>query len=130
VPIPAGATADMITRLVAQKLNEAWGQQVIVDNRPGGAFVIGSDIVAKITSCQCRDSSWLAHPHESGTANFQQCPDLPLSGSHPGLERLSNPDISHQQPGVRFDHHFVVLIPAHAFEADQAAAVFGFGGLA
>ena len=47
VPIPAGATADMITRLVAQKLNEAWGQQVIVDNRPGGAFVIGSDIVAK-----------------------------------------------------------------------------------
>ena len=47
VPIPAGATADMITRLVAQKLIEAWGQQVIVDNRPGGAFVIGSDIVAK-----------------------------------------------------------------------------------
>lgn len=47
VPIPAGATADMITRLVAQKINEAWGQQVIVDNRPGGAFVIGSDIVAK-----------------------------------------------------------------------------------
>ena len=47
VPIPAGATADMITRLVAQKVNEAWGQQVIVDNRPGGAFVIGSDIVAK-----------------------------------------------------------------------------------
>jgi tripartite-type tricarboxylate transporter receptor subunit TctC len=37
----------MITRLVAQKINEAWGQQVIVDNRPGGAFVIGSDIVAK-----------------------------------------------------------------------------------
>src|SRR3972149_2977814 len=47
VPIPAGATADMITRLVAQKLNEAWGQQVIVDNRPGGAFVIVNDIAAK-----------------------------------------------------------------------------------
>ncbi|MFN0299296.1 MAG: tripartite tricarboxylate transporter substrate binding protein [Burkholderiales bacterium] len=37
----------MITRLLAQKINEAWGQQVMVDNRPGGAFVIGSDIVAK-----------------------------------------------------------------------------------
>jgi tripartite-type tricarboxylate transporter receptor subunit TctC len=47
VPVPPGATTDIVTRLVAQKINEAWGQQVIVDNRPGGAFVIGSDIVAK-----------------------------------------------------------------------------------
>jgi tripartite-type tricarboxylate transporter receptor subunit TctC len=47
VPIPAGATADIITRLVAQKLSEAWGQPVVVDNRPGGVFVIGSEIVAK-----------------------------------------------------------------------------------
>ena len=47
VPVPAGATTDIVTRLVGQKLNEAWGQQVVVDNRPGGVFVIGSDIVAK-----------------------------------------------------------------------------------
>ena len=47
VPVPAGATTDIVTRLVAQKVNESWGQQVIVDNRPGGAFVIGTDIVAK-----------------------------------------------------------------------------------
>ncbi len=46
-PAAPGSTLDMITRLVAQKINEAWGQQVMVDNRPGGAFVIGSDIVAK-----------------------------------------------------------------------------------
>ena len=48
-PAAPGSTLDMITRLVAQKINEAWGQQVMVDNRPGGAFVIGSDIVAKAT---------------------------------------------------------------------------------
>jgi tripartite-type tricarboxylate transporter receptor subunit TctC len=47
VPVPAGATTDIVTRLVGQKINESWGQQVIVDNRPGGAFVIGTDIVAK-----------------------------------------------------------------------------------
>ena len=47
VPVPAGATTDIVTRMVAQKINESWGQQVIVDNRPGGAFVIGTDIVAK-----------------------------------------------------------------------------------
>ena len=47
VPLPPGATADIITRLVAQKLSEALGQQVVVDNRPGGVFTVGSEIVAK-----------------------------------------------------------------------------------
>ena len=47
VPIPPGATADIITRLVAIRLSEALGQQVVVDNRPGGVFTVGSEIVAK-----------------------------------------------------------------------------------
>jgi tripartite-type tricarboxylate transporter receptor subunit TctC len=47
VPVPAGSTTDIVSRLVGQKINEAWGQQVIIDNRPGGAMVIGSDIIAK-----------------------------------------------------------------------------------
>src|SRR5688572_5465127 len=47
VPIPPGATADIITRLVAHRLSEALGQQVVVDNRPGGVFTVGSEIVAK-----------------------------------------------------------------------------------
>jgi tripartite-type tricarboxylate transporter receptor subunit TctC len=50
VPLPPGATADIITRLVAQKLGEALGQQVVVDNRPGGVFTVGSEIVAKAPS--------------------------------------------------------------------------------
>src|ERR1051326_6952545 len=50
VPVPAGATTDIVTRLVAQKMNEAWGQQVVVDNRPGGVFTVGSEIVAKAAS--------------------------------------------------------------------------------
>jgi tripartite-type tricarboxylate transporter receptor subunit TctC len=47
VPVPAGSTTDIVSRIVGQKLNEAWGQQVIVDNRPGGAMVIGTDYIAK-----------------------------------------------------------------------------------
>ena len=49
VPVPAGATTDIVTRLVAQKMGENWGQQVIVDNRAGGAMIIGTDTVAKAT---------------------------------------------------------------------------------
>ncbi len=47
VPFAAGGSTDIIGRVLAQKLTEAWGQQVIVDNRPGGSTVIGTDIVAK-----------------------------------------------------------------------------------
>ena len=47
MPFAPGGSTDIIGRTVAQKLNEAWGQPVIVDNRPGGSTVIGTDVVAK-----------------------------------------------------------------------------------
>ena len=47
VPFPAGGATDIVGRLIAQKLSESWGQQVIVDNRGGAGGTIGSDIAAK-----------------------------------------------------------------------------------
>lgn len=47
VPFPAGAGTDILARAIAQKLNEAWGQPVTIDNRPGASTIIGSEIVAK-----------------------------------------------------------------------------------
>jgi tripartite-type tricarboxylate transporter receptor subunit TctC len=46
-PYPPGGLTDILCRLIAQKLSESWGQQVIVENKPGGASVIASDMVAK-----------------------------------------------------------------------------------
>jgi tripartite-type tricarboxylate transporter receptor subunit TctC len=47
VPYAAGGAVSVLARLVGQKLNEAWGQPVIVDPRPGGGTVIGADAVVK-----------------------------------------------------------------------------------
>jgi tripartite-type tricarboxylate transporter receptor subunit TctC len=46
-PYPPGGGADFTGREIAQKLTEVWGQQVVVDNRPGAGTAIGHDIVAK-----------------------------------------------------------------------------------
>jgi tripartite-type tricarboxylate transporter receptor subunit TctC len=46
VPFPAGGVLDRLARTLGQKLTEIWGQPVIVDNRPGGGTVIGTDAVA------------------------------------------------------------------------------------
>lgn len=47
VAVAAGGTTDIMGRLFAAKLGERIGQQVVVDNRPGGSSIIGSEIVAK-----------------------------------------------------------------------------------
>ncbi len=47
VPFPPGGSLDNVGRLLAQKLSEAWGQTVLVENRPGAGGNVGADAVAK-----------------------------------------------------------------------------------
>ena len=47
VPFSAGAGTDLLSRVIARKLQEAWGQNMIVENRPGGGTIIGVEIAAK-----------------------------------------------------------------------------------
>ena len=46
----SGSSPDITARIVADRLSRAWGQQVIVDNRPGGQNVIGSQLAARSTA--------------------------------------------------------------------------------
>src|SRR5687767_9429151 len=49
VPVAAGGNLDLVTRNVAQRLTEQFGQQVIVENRAGSSGIVGTDFVAKST---------------------------------------------------------------------------------
>jgi tripartite-type tricarboxylate transporter receptor subunit TctC len=47
VPFPPGGSLDVVARAIGPKLSEAWGQPVVIDNRPGAGGNIGADLVAK-----------------------------------------------------------------------------------
>ena len=59
VPFSPGAGTDTTARIIAQKLSEKWGQQVVADNRTGAGGAIGVDFAAKAIPAAARISpSW------------------------------------------------------------------------
>ena len=49
VPFPAGGSIDLAGRIIGQKLFERWGQQVVVDDRPGAGGRVGTQLAAQAT---------------------------------------------------------------------------------
>src|SRR5688572_15797126 len=47
LPFGAGASTDIIGRIFAQRFSEAWGQTLVVDNRPGAGGILGTELAAK-----------------------------------------------------------------------------------
>jgi tripartite-type tricarboxylate transporter receptor subunit TctC len=47
VPFPPGGGTDIGTRIVAQKMQEAWGQAVVIENKPGAAGIVGTEFTAR-----------------------------------------------------------------------------------
>jgi tripartite-type tricarboxylate transporter receptor subunit TctC len=67
VPIPAGGVTDVMARVVGQRLQEMWGQTVIVENRPGGNSGVGAQAVERsppdgLTLLVAPDSTFTANP--------------------------------------------------------------------
>jgi len=49
VPFAPGGSSDFVGRLIGQKLSEMWGQQFVLDNRPGAGGAVGAELVARAT---------------------------------------------------------------------------------
>ena len=47
VPFAPGGGTDLVGRVFAQRVSEIWGQQVVVDNRPGASAILGAELVAR-----------------------------------------------------------------------------------
>jgi len=80
-PFPAGGTTDVVSRLLAQKLQDAWGQPVVVENKSGAGGNIGADLVAKspadgYTLLMTSGSIVTANPHMYRSMPFDAAKDL------------------------------------------------------
>ena len=49
VPVPPGGSSDILARMIGSRIGESWGQNVVVDNRPGANGNIGAELVARAT---------------------------------------------------------------------------------
>lgn len=65
VPYPPGGSTTIVARTIGQKLTEAWGQQVVVDNRGGGNTIIGSEAMVRAAP----DGYTLLHVTSTHTIN-------------------------------------------------------------
>ncbi len=75
VPFATGGPADNYARFIAQRLQDSLGQSFVVDNRPGGGSVIGTDIAAKATA----DGYTLLMMSNTHTANETLIPNKPFA---------------------------------------------------
>src|SRR5882762_8963028 len=99
VPVPAGGVTDVMARVVGQRLQEMWGQTVVIENRPGGNTGVGAQVVERsppdgLTLLVAPDSTFTANPAlfskliydpENFTPISVLCRATPMLMVHPSL---------------------------------------------
>lgn len=127
VPFGAGASPDIVGRLLADQLTRLWGQQVIVDNRVGAAGVLGTAFVAKAppdghTLIQCNVASSAITMSLYAKMPYDQLRDL-VAVTRIGL----TPNIltAHPSVPVRTIKEFVAFAKANPGKLSYSAGLVG-----
>jgi tripartite-type tricarboxylate transporter receptor subunit TctC len=102
IPQPPGGAADRLARMLAERLEARWKQSVVVENRPGGGVVIGTQAVVRAPA----DGHTLGLLGSSLSINAVQRKDLPY-------------EIKDLQPLARVGHYTMGLVAAANFPAND-----------
>jgi tripartite-type tricarboxylate transporter receptor subunit TctC len=118
VPFAAGGITDILARALAQQLTDRWGQQVIVENRPGGNSQIGAEYVTRsppdgYTLLVSADTTFVMAPHLYSDLKYDPLQDfVPITGLgvspqalvvHPSVPVSSVAELiayGHEHPGA------------------------------
>jgi len=99
VPFPPGGGTDVVARAIALKLTEQWGQSVVVDNRPGAASMVGTEMLARAVP----DGYTLGFVSMSHTINpsiHKKLPFDPIADFFPVALAATAPNVLVVNPGV------------------------------
>jgi len=99
VPFPPGGGTDVVARAIALKLTEQWGQSVVVDNRPGAASMVGTEMLARAVP----DGYTLGFVSMSHTINpsiYKKLPFDPIADFSPVVLAATAPNVLVVNPGV------------------------------
>jgi tripartite-type tricarboxylate transporter receptor subunit TctC len=123
VPFAPGGPNDILARVIGQKLTEAWGQQAVVENRPGGGTVIGTEVVARAAP----DGYTLLMVSTSHTSNpaLRKLPYDPIRDLEPVILVASGPNVVLAHPSLPARSIKELIAVARA-RPDQVA--YGSGG--
>ena len=100
VPFAPGGMTDILGRVVGQKLSEAWGQQVIVDNRPGAAGGVGAAIAAKAPPDGYTVLGGTISSHAINVSLYSSLPYDPLRDFVPITQYVSLPNMLVVHPSL------------------------------
>ncbi len=123
-PFPPGATTDALSRIIGQKMQESWGQNVLADNRPGATGLVGTELAAKAPPDGYTFvnviSSHVVHKHP-----YKKVPFDALKDFEPVilLARVTNVLIVHPSLPARNVREFIALAKAR-----KGSFVYGSAG--
>src|SRR5258706_3504853 len=128
VPSSPGGGTDILARQIAQKLTERWGQQVIVDNRPGAGQMIGIELVAKAAPdgyTLVMTATLLA----LNTVLYKKVPYDPVRGFAPISQVAAMPNIIVTHPALpaRTIRELIALARSHPGQLVYASSGVGTG---
>jgi tripartite-type tricarboxylate transporter receptor subunit TctC len=128
VPVAAGGSADKLTRTLADKLSQLWGQSVVVENIAGASGTIGAGKVAKSTA----DGYTLLQQGEGLTLNAILFRELPYDSKAfaPVIKAVVNPQILVVNPATGITSFADYLARAKAKPESISLGLPGNGGIA